>query len=77
MLQEHQMVQYECGSTDICDVYKINFDSYNDTTDCDAAGTRTIGVEYSLLDTGRCFPLTVFGFDFAYGVVSFTSSSYT
>ena len=31
--------------------------------------------QYSLLDGGACIPITVFGFEFGYGVV--TDTSYT
>ena len=64
-----------CGSSDTCDVYTLDYDSYVLGYECD--GTQLIGTQYSLLDDGACIPITVFGFEFAYGVVTLTDSSYT
>ena len=64
-----------CGSSDTCDVYALDYDSYYLEYDCDS--TQLIGTQYSPLDDDACIPISVFGFEFAYYVETFTDTSYT
>ena len=66
---------YTCDSRETCEVYTVAFDIYNGSATCNR-DNEYFGVEYSVLVSDNCFPLTVFGFTAGYGTVSFTSSSY-